>query len=720
MRMTFDPWPWHARGALQIMPPAGAGVDRGRRRRADGAGRQRSRHHHRRRQPVASHVRSMRNRRTTRPTAPPRHLRQALGVVALAALVGFGLGAELEEFARNAGWVWLAANARWIAAGTLAVVALAGWLLHGALQRQRLAHRLAFATQLGMTMGHEVPTGVRGHIAGQFRPERATVSDIMVTAAADAALAIAEVRLGGADDDADKKKSAQTVAFVEREGLDLPRFSLRPRTLIERLLVGVTGLPTVEVDAHPEFAQRYHVFGHDAARIRALLSPAVLDSFASRPGLELRGERDRLVLFEPGKRQSGAELEPFVREAIAVCRVVVEAGRALPASMPTSVGRPEAPGASLLPDLIDAGARDELAAFLAAPAPRAIPRRLRATVESNGYLIALVASAWLLAIAGLGLLGATPWVRSALATAGFAALLGAAWHSRRRLRPLRHHAIVAGRVHTVEARPRDPGRPNVFVAVADGASERLVAVPADLATATHALEHLSRDEPVHVLLDGARRRGIVPELLLARRPTRLPVAAVALITTGLTILLALFIASATSGEVIAQRRLGDLAVRAGQPPRGRTFELRLELDTAMSPVAIDLLSPDGADLEHVVVQVEDPTGAGLPTQECGTYVIPGLAVHTRTFDVTATGPHRLFGVRQSARDHVELRVRAGHVPVSMLVAVTGVGLVFVGILAAMGAMLGQASRKTSVAADFKRAHAYAGHPRSAASSIAAP
>ena len=653
----------------------------------------------------------MRNRRATRPTAPPRRLRHALGIVALAALVGFGLGAELEEFARNAGWVWLAVNARWVAAGTLAFVALAGWLLHGALRQRRLAHRLAFATQLGMRSGSEVPTGLRGHLAGLFRPERAAVDDIMVTTAADAALAIAEVRLGGADGDADKKTSAQTVAYVEREGLDLPRFSLRPRTLIERLLVGVTGLPTVEVDADPEFARLYHVFGHDTARIRALLSPAVLAGFASRPGLELRGDRDRLVLFEPGKRKSGPELEPFVREAIAVCRVVVEAGRALPTSLSTSVGGAERPAATEPPDLIDAGARAELAAFLAAPTPRAIPRQLRGAILGNIYLITLFVGAWLLAIAGLGVFGAALWVRSVLAIAGVAALLSAAWHRRGCVRTLRHGEVVEGRVRTVEAKRRDPGRPNVHVAVVDREGERLVAVPADLAMAARAFEHLAREAPVHVLLDGSRRRGIVPELLLARRPTRLPAAAVALAVSGVTILLAQFVASASSGELIAQRRLGDLAARTGQRPRGRTFELRLELDQAMSPVAIDLLSPDAADLGHVVVRVEDPAGTSLPTQEGGTYVIPGRAVHTRTVDVGAAGPHRFFGGRQSARDHVEMRVRARHVPVNMLVAVPGIGLVFVGILAAMGAMLGQARQRVNAAADFDRARANAGHPR---------
>lgn len=666
----------------------------------------------------------MRNRRATRPSAPPRRLGHALGIVALAVCVGFALGAEVEEFARKAGWVWLAGNARWVAAGTLAVVALVGCILHGAVQRRRLAHRLAFAEQLGMRWGSEVPTGLRGRIAGLFRPERATVNDIMVAAAADAALAIADVRLGGADGDADKKTSTQTVTYLEREGLDLPRFSLRPRTLIERLLVGVTGLPTIEVDGHPAFARLYHVFGHDAARIRALLSPAVLACFASRPGFELRGDRDRLVLCEPGKRKAGTELEPFVREAIAVSRVVVEAGRALPASPPPSVGRPDASGAFALPDFDYTEARDELAAFLAATAPRAIPRRLRATIVSNGCLIAVLVGTWLLAIAGLGLLGATPWVRSALAIAGFMALMSAAWHRRRRLRPLRDDRIVPGRVHSVEARSRDPGRPSVFVAVADGDRESLVAVPADLATATQALEHLSRDDPVHVLLDGARRRGLVPELLLARRPTRLPVAAVALIATGLTVFLAQIVASATSGEMIARRRLGDLAVLSGPPPRGRTFELRLELDTAMNPVAIDLLARDGADLEHLAVRVEDPLGAGLPTRQGGSYVIAGRTVHTRTFEVTAAGPHRLFGDhllggRLSARNDIELRVRAHHVPVNMLVAMPGVGLTFVGILAAMGAVLGQAKRRIRVAAGFERARASAGNPRSAANSSAA-
>lgn len=647
----------------------------------------------------------MPDRRNTTATARPRRLRQVLGVVAIAAVVGFGLGAEVEKFARDAGWTWLVAHAPWVTPGTLAIVALVAWVLHDARQQRRLAHRLAFATQLGMTVGSGVPTGVRGHIAGQFRPERATVSDIMVMTGADAALAIAEVRLGGADGDADKKKSAQTVAYVEREGLDLPRFSLRPRTLIARLLVGVTGLPTIEIDAHPEFARLYHVFGRDTARIRALLSPTVLACFASRPGLELRGERNRLVLFEPGKRKAGTELEPFVREAIAVCRVVVEAGRALPAAPPTSPARAEATGTSVPPDRLDADAREELDAFLAMPAPRTVPRRIRGAVLGNGYLASLFASIWLLAMAGLGVFGATPWVRGALAGAGLAALLSATWHRRSRLRPFRDGELVEGRIRSVEARRRASRRPNVLVAVADGTGERVLVVQADLGTATRALDHLSREAPVHVLLDGARRRGIVPEFWLARRATRLPVAAVGLLVTGLTVLVAQFIAAATSGDVIAQPRLGDLAVSTGQRPRADEFELRLELDPTMSPVAIDLLSPDGRDLEHIAVQVEDPAGGALPTRAGGTYVIPGRAAHTRTFDVTTAGPHRLFGERQSARDHVELRVRARHVPVNMLVAGPGVGLMLAGILAAMAAMLGHARSRREDAAAFEQARA---------------
>lgn len=78
----------------------------------------------------------------------------------------------------------------------------------------------------------------------------------------------------------------RTLLHLHRPGLSLPAFDLVPRrSLGHRLLAAasrVLGVPTLEIEGHPEFAARYAIFTANPASVRALLPAESLEALGTR------------------------------------------------------------------------------------------------------------------------------------------------------------------------------------------------------------------------------------------------------------------------------------------------------------------------------------------------------------------------------------------------------------------------------------------------------
>lgn len=78
----------------------------------------------------------------------------------------------------------------------------------------------------------------------------------------------------------------------------LPPFRMAPEGRLERVVASLGG-QDIDFESAPEFSRRYHLQAPDEAAVRSLFSPAVLDFFAAREGLNLAAVGDRLVLHSP-------------------------------------------------------------------------------------------------------------------------------------------------------------------------------------------------------------------------------------------------------------------------------------------------------------------------------------------------------------------------------------------------------------------------------------
>ncbi len=126
----------------------------------------------------------------------------------------------------------------------------------------------------------------------------------------------------------------RTFVLLHRPTLGFPEFELLPRaSLGDRILAGISGMlgvPTLEIDDHPDFSKRYAIVTAHAASVRALLSRECLDALAAVGDLRIRvGGHGVLVHRAIGSswsdgrdrddRLDAAARERLVEDALAAC-----------------------------------------------------------------------------------------------------------------------------------------------------------------------------------------------------------------------------------------------------------------------------------------------------------------------------------------------------------------------------------------------------------------
>jgi hypothetical protein len=106
----------------------------------------------------------------------------------------------------------------------------------------------------------------------------------------------------------------QTVLVLESEKLQLPRFLLRPKNLMDK--VGKAfGRKNVELEAYPEFSKRYYLNGPFAEIIRNFFSDhQVAKYYEDHPGLSTEGNDHRLMIYRASKTLPAEDIQSFLEE----------------------------------------------------------------------------------------------------------------------------------------------------------------------------------------------------------------------------------------------------------------------------------------------------------------------------------------------------------------------------------------------------------------------
>jgi hypothetical protein len=116
-------------------------------------------------------------------------------------------------------------------------------------------------------------------------------------------------------------KSSQThlhtVFAMESDSLNLPRFTLRPEGLFDKIGAAI-GFQDIDFDDHPEFSDSFVLTGENEQAIRRFFDMEMLESLAQRKGIYVESVPG-LLIYLRGGRKKPEQIQDFMDEANAVC-----------------------------------------------------------------------------------------------------------------------------------------------------------------------------------------------------------------------------------------------------------------------------------------------------------------------------------------------------------------------------------------------------------------
>ena len=110
---------------------------------------------------------------------------------------------------------------------------------------------------------------------------------------------------------------AQTVVCFWSEALKLPRFSLRPEGVWDRI-GSMLGCRDIDVTRYPVFSRNYVLQGMDEDAVRAAFTDPVLSFYESTPGLSTEGKGNCLLYYKFNSWVEPEEVLAFMEEGFRV------------------------------------------------------------------------------------------------------------------------------------------------------------------------------------------------------------------------------------------------------------------------------------------------------------------------------------------------------------------------------------------------------------------
>jgi hypothetical protein len=103
----------------------------------------------------------------------------------------------------------------------------------------------------------------------------------------------------------------QSVVYLEPANLNLPYFSLRPESLMLKVL-SVFGYQDIDFGQRPEFSRQYILRGQDEPAIRRTFNDQLLAFYESYSGTSTDGGGNQLFVYRGGYRLQPQEIQPYV------------------------------------------------------------------------------------------------------------------------------------------------------------------------------------------------------------------------------------------------------------------------------------------------------------------------------------------------------------------------------------------------------------------------
>src|SRR5262245_35684822 len=111
--------------------------------------------------------------------------------------------------------------------------------------------------------------------------------------------------------------SQQTVICCQSEALALPVFTLAPKTFLHKV-GALFGAREIAVEGHPLFSKSYRLRGDDSEAIRDVFNDGVLELFEQRSGWCAQTNESTIVVYQPSKRLSPAEIPELMERGLKV------------------------------------------------------------------------------------------------------------------------------------------------------------------------------------------------------------------------------------------------------------------------------------------------------------------------------------------------------------------------------------------------------------------
>lgn len=403
----------------------------------------------------------------------------------------------------------------------LAVGSIAGFFRALAQIRRRRA-MLEAAVTMGFSFvdsgNLELEEGLRGLID---QNQSFSLSNVLLKEVAGAQFYVADLKISSHSSE-NNSETRQTIAYFAASDLPFPEFTLRPQGRLLKVFSNLVWNTDINFDAYPEFSEQYHLSGSNPDAIRQLFTHAVLEHLTSQPGWQIQARENRLLMFRPRGQCSPAKLADFMNEALAAFSLFFDALQSCVDLSQTSAGGRNPtqslassdaaqPATGVLGRMMGLRfiTQAEVDNFLAQPAPREVPARLKQQ-QSGGSLWFLWI--WGLIFGGIGgsvmvaMIFAREWqgvaFSSLFPTIGFLVVFFATRNYLRGVRLLREGHVAEARIDSLEATQiwvngQRRYRASIKFPAPGGDLRRTVSVYGPAVRKAEA--RLARQEPVRVL-----------------------------------------------------------------------------------------------------------------------------------------------------------------------------------------------------------------------------
>ncbi len=117
----------------------------------------------------------------------------------------------------------------------------------------------------------------------------------------------------------------QTVAFLRFDGVDLPRFWMRPQGVLDKL-ASLVGMHDVDFTDDETFSRRWFLKTDDEPAVRRLFTPRVRGQFPAEPRLQVEAAGPDLIVYRGGKKAGPDEIRALLEDAFRLAELFTRDG----------------------------------------------------------------------------------------------------------------------------------------------------------------------------------------------------------------------------------------------------------------------------------------------------------------------------------------------------------------------------------------------------------